>query len=176
MVRFILVLIVLFLAYRGCVSLMEGNSQPPPPTRTPSPKSTRPPATTTPPAATETPVAETTPTSTPTTKPTADSTPTTEESLSNLILCHTKVKAMKTMQWGQAPGLVYSDDPRVTGKIKIGDYIQVLTPNPNEHGEIRVKVFPHDYREVGKTDDMVWISWKVITRFRLDLQAFSCEE
>ena len=79
------------------------------------------------------------------------------------------------MQWGQAPGLVYSDDPNVTGQIEINDHIQILTPNPNEHGEIRVKVFPHDNRVVGKTDNMVWINWESIIRFRLDLQAFTCD-
>ena len=79
------------------------------------------------------------------------------------------------MRWGQAPGLVYSDDPNVTGQVEIDDRIQILTPDPNEHGEIRVKVFPHDGRTVGKTDNSVWISWEAATRFRLDLQAFTCE-
>ena len=45
---------------------------------------------------------------------------------------------------------------------------------PNANGEVRVKVFPHDGRAVGKSDDQVWISWEEITRNRLDLFAFRC--
>ena len=79
------------------------------------------------------------------------------------------------MRWAQAPGVIYSDDPRVTGNIEAGDYIQVLTPRPTSEGLIRVKVYPHDFREVGKTDGQVWIDWGGLEMFRFDLTAFTCE-
>ncbi len=80
------------------------------------------------------------------------------------------------MMWGQAPGLAYSGDPRVSGSLEEGDYIQVLTPQPNADGEIRVQVYPHDGRAVGKSDDKVWISWTELTRSRLDQIALTCEQ
>ena len=80
------------------------------------------------------------------------------------------------MRWGQAPGVVYSDNPNVTGNIEAGDYIQVLTPKPTSEGMIRVKVHPHDGREVGKTDGQVWIYWAGLALSRLDLVAFTCED
>ena len=47
-------------------------------------------------------------------------------------------------------------------------------PEPNANGEVRVKVFPHDGRAVGKTDNQVWISWEMVSRNRIDLFAFRC--
>ena len=106
-------------------------------------------------------------------EPTAVSTPTFEESLRDLTLCE-RVRAKKSMGWGQAPGVVGSDDPRVTGRIEAGDYVRFLTP-PNADGLVRVKVYPHDGRPVGRTDDMVWINWGSLELFRLDRDMFSCE-
>ena len=84
---------------------------------------------------------------------------------------------MSGITWGQSPGTVYSDDPRVTGRLEEGDYIQILTPQLDERGEIRVKVYPHDNRTVGKTDNQVWIHWgQLDTQYRFDLLAFVCEE
>ena len=113
----------------------------------------------------------------PTPSPGSVATPTFDEYLRSLILCHNKVKVMSGITWGQAPDTIYSDDPRVTGRLEEGDYIQILTPQLNEYGEIRVKVYPHDNRTVGKTDNQVWIHWgQLDTQYRFDLIGFVCEE
>ena len=96
------------------------------------------------------------------------------DNLTALIYCD-RVRLEARMYWGQAPGLVYSGDPRVSGQLQQGDYIRFITSEPNEHGELRVKVFPHDGRAVGKTNDQVWISWETVTQYRLDLVVFKCE-
>ena len=102
-------------------------------------------------------------------------TPTDEESLQQFVLC-SRLVANKQMRWGQAPGTIYSDNPNVWGYIEAGDYIQVLTPRPTGEGVIRVKVDPHDGREVGRSDGQVWIDWAGLELFRLDLVAFTCED
>ncbi len=164
----------------------EATSAPLPPTSTrTSPTATRQ-ATSTPVSSTPTRVVPTPtrviptstrviPTSTPS-PPTITPTPTFNERLVQLTVC-LKVKMASSMMWGQAPGLMmYSDDPRVMGRIVEGDYIRVLTPNLNEYGEIRVEVFPHDNRQVGKTNNMVWIHWEVLdNEYRWDISDFICE-
>ena len=57
-----------------------------------------------------------------------------------------------------------------------GDYISILTPDPTADGMIRVKVYPHDYRQVGQTNDQVWIYWEGLALFRLWHLAFDCED
>ena len=57
-----------------------------------------------------------------------------------------------------------------------GDYIQILTGNPTGDGLLRVKVYPHDGRAVGKSDDRVWIDWGSLLRYRLDRVMFTCED
>ena len=37
-----------------------------------------------------------------------------------------------------------------------------------DNGVVSVKVFPHDGRAVGNTNDQVWIDWKGLTQNRLD--------
>ena len=113
------------------------------------------------------------PTVTPSLHPEEEPTPTLEESLRTLIQCE-RVKANKSMGWGQGPGVVYSDDPRVTGRIQSGDYVRFLSV-PNADGLVRVQVYPHDYRTVGQTDGKVWIDWGSLELFRLDLDVFTCE-
>ena len=116
---------------------------------------------------------EGTPTGAPSLQLEEEPTPTPEESLRTLIQCE-RVKANKSMGWGQAPGVVYSDDPRVTGRIQSGDYVSFLSV-PNADGLVRVQVYPHDYRTVGQTDGKVWIDWGSLELFRLDLDVFTCE-
>ena len=77
---------------------------------------------------------------------------------------------------GQSPATIYSGDPRFKGKIVPGDFVRLLMPKPDDDGHIRVKVFPHDFRAVGQTDDQVWIDWAELTRFRLESAMFECEE
>ena len=80
--------------------------------------------------------------------------------LSDFVLCD-GIRLTKTIFWGQAPGRVYSGDPRVSGQLEVGDTFRILTPNLRG-GEIRVQVYPHDSRRVGNTTDRVWISWAQI--------------
>ena len=106
-------------------------------------------------------------------EPTAAPTPTFEESLQGLTVCE-RVMAKLSMGWGQAPGVIYSNDARVTGRIEQGDYVQFLTP-PDGEGRVRVQVYPHDGRTVGQSEGKVWIDWGSLEQFRLDLDMFSCE-
>ena len=99
---------------------------------------------------------------------------TAEESLQQFVLCD-RLVAKKSMFWGQAPGVIYSGNPQITGMIKPGDYVRFLTP-PTADGVIRIKVFPHDDRVVGKSNNQVWISWVELTRYRLDREMFTCED
>ena len=100
---------------------------------------------------------------------------TAEESLQQFVLCD-RLLAKKSMLWGQAPGVIYSGNPQITGMIEPGDYVRFLMPSPNADGVIRIKVFPHDERVVGKTNNQVWISWVGLTRYRLDRDVFTCED
>ena len=79
------------------------------------------------------------------------------------------------MLWGQAPGDIYSNDPRVTGRINEGDHVRFLSA-PNEEGFLRVRVYPNDGRTVGQSDGEVWIDWGELERFRLDKGMFSCDD
>ena len=115
-----------------------------------------------------------TPAFSPPIQPREEPTPTFEESLRVLMQCE-RVKANKSMGWGQAPGVVYSDDPRVTGRVQSGDYVRFLSV-PNADGLVRVQVYPHDYRTIGNSDGKVWIDWGSLERFRLDIDAFACED
>ena len=142
------------------------------PVATPTPTSTPLPVVTPTPTSTPRPVVTPTPTSTP--LPVVTPTPTFRGSLQALTLCE-RVSAQMSMLWGQAPGVIYSDDPRVTGRIEQGDYVRFLTP-PNEDGLVRVQVYPHDGRPVGQSEGKVWIDWGQLERFRLDLDMFSCED
>ncbi len=158
-VRQILAVLLMVLAI---LSLVACNGQP-----TPSPAAVQEPTTVPP---THTPAA--TSTSTPRAEgPT--STPTVSESLLEFALCD-RLRAQMSTVWGQSPATVHSGDPRVSGQIEEGDYVRFLMSRPTDDGLIRVQVFPHDNRQVGNTDDQVWISWKSLTRFRLDREMFVC--
>ena len=74
----------------------------------------------------------------PTSEPLLIATPTLEETLFDFVLCE-RLRVEVQIIWGQSPQVVYSYDPRVTGNLEEGDYIQILTPYPEE-GLIRVKV------------------------------------
>ena len=82
------------------------------------------------------------------------------------------------MTWGQAPGVIYSGNPLVSGQIEPGDYVRFLMSEPRDDGLLRIKVFPHDGRAVGKSNDQVWIDWNVLAGYgvRLDRQMFTCED
>ena len=105
--------------------------------------------------------------------PQADATQTPEDVLREFTLC-SRLKANKTMIWGQASGVIYSGDPSVTGQIEIGDYVTILTPRPDDDGNIRVQVSPHDDRTVG-VDGKVWINWASLIQTRTERDMFTCE-
>ena len=141
---------------------------------TASPTDTPVPSPTVEPTATSTPT--TTPEPTNATRPiTPTPTPTIDQTLLSFLLCD-RLRAKLEMTWGQAPGVIYSGDPRVTGQIMPGDYVRLLMSKPNADGLIRVKVFPHDFRAVGQTDNQVWIDWDGLTLFRLERTMFECED
>ncbi len=149
----------------------------PEPTATPQPAATSTPTPT--PEATEAPTQTPQPTESPTAtpEPTPTATPETlsaAEHLKSLVVCG-RVTVLASMYWGQAPGLAYAGNPATSGQLQQDDVIQFLMSEPNANGEVRVKVFPHDGRAVGKTNDQVWISWVTISLNRLDLFAFRCE-
>ena len=99
---------------------------------------------------------------------------TAEEALQQFVRCD-RLLAKKSMLWGQAPGVIYSGNPQITGRIEPGDYVRFLTP-PTADGVIRIKVFPHDDRVVGKSNNRVWISWALLTWDRSWAWMFTCEE
>ena len=99
---------------------------------------------------------------------------TAEESLQQFVLCD-RLVAKKSMLWGQVPVVIYSGNPQITGMIKPGDYVRFLTP-PTADGVIRIKMFPHGERVVGKTNNQVWIDWVGLMRHRLDRDVFTCED
>ena len=97
------------------------------------------------------------------------------ESLQQFVLCD-RLVAKKSMLWGQAPGVIYSGNPQITGNIEPGDDVRFLMPSLNADGVIRIKVLPHDDRVVGKSNNQVWIDWEELTRYRLDREMFTCED
>ena len=101
-------------------------------------------------------------------------TPTIEEALSQFTLCQ-RLRVTVQMRWGQAPATIYADDPKVWGNLEEGDYVQFIS-GVQDNGVVRVKVFPHDGRAVGNTNDQVWIDWKGLTQNRLDQHALECED
>ncbi len=56
-----------------------------------------------------------------------------DDALHEFTLCE-RLKAQKSILWGQAPGVIYSDDTRITGRIQPGDYIRILTNLSSELG------------------------------------------
>ena len=94
---------------------------------------------------------------------------------SSFISCE-RLRAHKSMLWGQAPSLIYSGDPRVSGRIQPGDFIRILTPTSDSNGNVRVIVYPHDYRTVGQSDGKVWINWWDLVRINWEHVMFKCED
>lgn len=94
---------------------------------------------------------------------------------SNFVSCE-RLRAHKSMLWGQAPSLIYSGDPRVSGRIQPGDFIRILTPTSDSNGNVRVIVYPHDYRTVGQSDGKVWINWWGLVRINWEHVMFKCED
>ena len=123
------------------------------------------------------PTATIVPTATPTEtsqEPSATATPTVEEVLSVYVGCE-RLRVKGGITWGQLPGVdsIYSGDPRSTGELVAGDYIRILYQDGDDGMTVRVQVYPHDYRQVGQSDDRVWIYWDL---FRPELGAFECED
>ena len=73
------------------------------------------------------------------------------------------LKIKRRMLWGQAPAVIYNNDPRTSGGIKPGDFVKILTPNPI-NGKVRIQVYPYDYRQIGKSKGRVWIDWEDLVR------------
>ena len=97
-----------------------------------------------------------------------------DDALHEFTLCE-RLRAQKSMMWGQSPGVIYSDDPRITGRIQPGDYIRILTTNNREDGTVRVQVLPLDDRTVGRSGGRVWIDWASLVRSNTEHLMFECE-
>ena len=97
-----------------------------------------------------------------------------DDALHEFNLCE-RLKAQKSILWGQAPGVIYSDDTRITGRIQPGDYIRILTTNNREDGTVRVQVLPSDDRTVGRSGGRVWIDWASLVRSNTEHLMFECE-
>ena len=69
---------------------------------------------------------------------------------------------------------MYSDDPRVMGYLRVGDYVRIIG-TPNADGDVLIKVYPHDGRAVGNFDDRVWIDWEGLAMFGQERWLFECE-
>ena len=113
--------------------------------------------------------------STPIPTPEGTATPTVEEVLNEFLLCE-RLQVNLYTDWGQAPGTITSDNPDISGRLEPGDYIRLLMARPDEERRMRVEVFPHDGRVVGRTDNMVWISWYPFYAVRIEHAAFTCED
>ena len=101
-------------------------------------------------------------------------TPTIEEALLQFTACQ-RLRVTVQMRWGQAPATIYAADPKVWGNLEEGDYVLFIS-GVQDNGVVGVKVFPHDGRAVGNTNDQVWIDWKGLTQYRLDQHALECED
>lgn len=105
----------------------------------------------------------------------ATSSPTLDTVLSDLLFCE-RLRLELSMVWGQSPAVIHSADPRVSGQLEAGDYIRLLSTNPDDTGALRIQVFPHDNRAVGQTENRVWIDVNSFARFNIHELAFTCED
>ena len=87
-----------------------------------------------------------------------EATPMAKQVLSAFVKCE-RLVANRSMVWGQAPGVIYSGNPNITGRVVPGNYVRLLMPSPNADGALRVKVFPHDERVVGKPESTEGHGW-----------------
>lgn len=121
------------------------------------------------PTAAPTPTTPPTPVSTDTPLPIGTATPTINEVIQEFLLCDSLL-VNTYIDWGQAPGTIISDDPAVSGQLEPGDHVKLLMPSPDAERRMRVEVYPHDGRAVGKTNNRVWVSWYAFYATRLEKQ------
>ena len=97
-----------------------------------------------------------------------------DDALHEFTLCE-RLKAKKSMLWGQSPGVIYSDNLQVTGRIQPSDHVRILTPNNREDGTVRVQIIPVEDRSVGRSGGRVWIDWASLVRSNTEHLMFECE-
>ena len=81
---------------------------------------------------------------------------TAEEALQQFVRCD-RLLAKKSMLWASPRGYIQWQSPN-HGKDRAWRLCTVSDAT-NCDGVIRIKVFPHDDRVVGKSNNRVWISW-----------------
>ncbi len=93
-----------------------------------------------------------------------------------LQLCD-RVKLQRPQLWAVSPAAYASRDPGLSGDLEVGDYLDIITPEPNEDGLIQVQVFTHDSRKLEGTGDEanVWIEWERIEAADSIESVFECE-
>ncbi len=77
-----------------------------------------------------------------------------------------RVRVKAPIPWGQSPQLAHWEAPTDPGQpdwygtLQPGDRVQMLIgPEPKSGKPIRVQVFPRDGRQVGNSQNRVWIRW-----------------
>ena len=85
-----------------------------------------------------------------------------------------RVVVKAPIRWGQSPALAPAErldelhlikfnadaTKGLTGTLQPGDLVQMLVgPEPKSGEPIRLQVFPHDGRQVGNSQNRVWIRW-----------------
>lgn len=96
-----------------------------------------------------------------------------EAMLPALVACE-QIRVEMTIRWGQLPATIYSDNPRFSGQLEIGDSFVLLSRRPEPSGEIRVQVDPHDGRRVTATANKVWIDLGTLALNDFYREALSC--
>ena len=93
----------------------------------------------------------------------------------DFVLCE-RLRVNYSMDWGQAPLTIFSDNPDISGELQPGDHIRLISSDVDERGHIWVQVYPQDGRAVGRTDDRVWIAWYSFWVDRDIHETFTCED
>ena len=93
-----------------------------------------------------------------------------------LQLCD-RVKLKRPQLWAVSPAAYASRDPGLSGDLEVGDYLDIITPEPSEDGLIQVQVSTHDSRRLEGTGDeaRVWIEWARIEAADSIESVFECE-
>ena len=103
----------------------------------------------------------------------------TSEPATRLQLLQTcdRVKLNRPQLWAVSPAAYASRDPGLSGDLEVGDYLDIITPEPNEDGLIQVQVSTHDSRKLEGAGDepRVWIEWGRIEAAGSIESVFECE-
>ncbi len=93
-----------------------------------------------------------------------------------LQLCE-RVRLKRPQLWAVSPAAYWSRDPGLSGDLEIGDYLNIITLEPNDDGLIQIQVSTHDSRKLEGIGDeaTVWIEWGRIEAADSIDSVFECE-